>query len=108
MSNIYYDTEKLGLAQVGCLDEANLSYEFNTLLVIEEIQSGKMFWAHSSGCSCPTPFEEYSFASVNDNNLEALNKETLDTFLNVVKNFPATQEERHSLIRKVKYRLNKQ
>ncbi|MES2211643.1 MAG: hypothetical protein V4490_00670 [Pseudomonadota bacterium] len=107
MHNIYYNPESCGLNQVGCLDEADLSYEYNTLIVVEEIQSGKMFWAQDSGCPCPTPFEDYRFVSADDNNLSALNKETLDSFINEVKNFPATLDERQSLIRKVKYRLSK-
>lgn len=108
MHNIYYNTKECGLKQVDCLDQSDLSYEFNTLLVVEETQSGKMYWAQSSGCSCPTPFEEYSFTSVNEHNLNELNKETLNTFLNEVKNFPVSMDERQSMIRKVRYRLNKQ
>jgi hypothetical protein len=108
MNNIYYDTEKCGLNQIGLLDEADLSYEFNTLLVVEVIQSKKLYWATSSGCSCPVPFEEWSYVSDEDNNLNVLNKETLESFIRGVSNFPATLDERQSLISNVKERLNKQ
>jgi hypothetical protein len=101
MHNIYYDTEKCGLTQVDVLDQSDLSYEFNTLLVVEATQSKKLYWATSSGCSCPTPFEEYHFNGDDDNNLEALNKETLDTFIREVENFPVSTDERQSVIRKV-------
>lgn len=108
MKNIYYDTEACGLAQVGCLEESGLSYEYNTFLVVEEIQSKKMYWVTDSGCSCPTPFENYHFTSVEDNDLNVLNKETFEAFIREVKTFPVSTDERQSLIRKVKYRLDKQ
>ena len=107
MYNIYYNTEDCGLTQIDVLDESNLSYEFNTLLIVEATQSKKMYWAASSGCSCPTPFEEYHFRNDNDNDLNPLNIETLESFINEVKNFPASVDERQRVIRKVKYRLKK-
>ncbi len=107
MHNIYYNTKECGLTQVDCLDEANLSYEFNTLLILEATQSGRLYWAHSQGCSCPVPFEEYSFVSDEQNDLNEIRRETLDTFIKVVSEFPVSLDERQSAIRKVKYRLKK-
>jgi hypothetical protein len=107
MHNIYYNPENCGLTIVGSLDEHDLSYEFNTLLVVEATQSGKLYWARSSGCSCPTPFEEYFYVSDKENDLNKLNKETLASFISEVKTFPVPSDERQSLIAKVKYRLNK-
>lgn len=92
---------------VHVLDESDLSYEFNTLIVVEETQSGKLYYATSSGCSCPTPFEEYYFVSDKDNDLNEINRETFDSFVNEVKNFPVSVDERQSCIRKVRYRLKK-
>lgn len=107
MNNVYYNPEECGLKIVGSLDEADLSYEFNTLIVLESNQNGKLYWATSSGCSCPTPFEEYHFRNDDEHNLSVLNEETLDNFLSAVKSFPISPDEKQSLIRKVKYRLNK-
>lgn len=107
MNNIYYDPENCGLKLVGSLDQADLCYEFNTLIVLESNQSGKLYWATSSGCSCPTPFEEYHFRNDDDNDLNALNEQTLDSFISAVKEFPISADEKQNIIRKVKYRLNK-
>ncbi len=107
MSNVYYNPEQCGLKIIDTLDESGLSYEFNTLTIFEAIQNGKIYWAQSSGCSCPTPFEEYHFSDENDHNLNEVNEQTLDSFINTVKTFPASVDERNSAIRKVKYRLKK-
>lgn len=105
--NPYYDTKECGLTLIDTLDQADMSYEFNTMIVVESNQSKKLYFASSCGCSCPTPFEEYHFRNDDDHNLNVLNNETLDQFINVVKNFPVSVDERQSVIRKVKYRLNK-
>ena len=55
---------------VAELDEPYLPYEFNTLRVVRHKPSGRMFWAQSSGCSCPTPFEEF-FIEVEGENIVA-------------------------------------
>lgn len=52
----YYQPEHFKLTFLGSLDEPNMSYEFHILQVwIHE--SGKMYYAEDSGCSCPSPFE---------------------------------------------------
>lgn len=105
MHNIYYDPEKCGLEIVGVLDEDDLSYEFNTLIVLRATESKKLYWAQSSGCSCPTPFEEYSYVSDIEHNLSELNRESLETFVNEVRNFPVSMDERQKLITSVRRRL---
>ena len=61
MSNVYYDPAASGLVSVDSLDESGLCYEFNTLMVVKHKATGRVFYAHDSGCSCPTPFENFSF-----------------------------------------------
>ena len=100
MSNIYYNPEKCGLEIVEVLDQNDLSYEFNTLLIVRATDN-RVYYAHSSGCSCPTPFEEYYYASADDNDLNEVTHETLDDFINVVNNFPVSIDERKDAIRKV-------
>jgi hypothetical protein len=96
--NIYYDPKNCGLEIVGVLDESGLCYEFNTFLCVQEIASGRVFFCRSSGCSCPTPFEEYHFSNGDDNNLDELKLETLEQFINEVNNFPADVDDRRKLI----------
>ena len=56
--NPYYGPEKLGLRALT-LNEPDLSYEYNMLLFVKPNGSNEVYWAHDSGCSCPTPFEDY-------------------------------------------------
>jgi hypothetical protein len=37
------------------------SYEFDIALAVEEVSTGKVWFASDSGCSCPTPFEGHDF-----------------------------------------------
>jgi hypothetical protein len=65
VSNVYYSPEEWGLSVVGELEDPNADYSFNTLCVWVH-ENGTVYWAQSSGCSCPSPFEEYE-------NLDSLN-----------------------------------
>lgn len=56
--NVYYNPDEYGYTLVGVLDEEDLSYEFNMLCVWMD-DSGRLRWAQDSGCSCPSPFEDY-------------------------------------------------
>jgi hypothetical protein len=55
--NPYYDPAACGLDLVAVLDEADMSYEFNTIIFVKDQATGKFYAAHDSGCSCPSPFE---------------------------------------------------
>lgn len=62
--NIYYEMDKLGI-EVLEFNEPDMGYEFNTLLFIRS-PDGRVFVASDSGCSCPTPFEDYEGETLND------------------------------------------
>lgn len=55
--NPYYNPDKLGLELLS-FDEPDMSYEYNTLC-FWKTENGLIFTASDSGCSCPTPFENY-------------------------------------------------
>jgi len=55
--NLYYSPEKLGFTLVASLEDDE-PYQYDTVIVVRQDASGKLFAAHDSGCSCPTPFEE--------------------------------------------------
>ncbi len=55
--NPHYDYEKLELDML-CFDEPDMSYEFN-MLCFWKTKTGEIYSASDSGCSCPTPFEDY-------------------------------------------------
>lgn len=55
--NPYYDPEKLNLELIS-FDEPDMSWEYNTLC-FWKAKNGLVYSASDSGCSCPTPFEDY-------------------------------------------------
>ena len=57
--NAYYHPEALGLTVVAELEFSDENYCFDTRVVWKD-ESGNLFTARDSGCSCPTPFEDYT------------------------------------------------
>lgn len=103
MKNVYYDTKDCGLEQVDVLDEEGLSYEFNTFLIVQDIATGRVFYATDSGCSCPTPFEEYHFNSADDTNLTEITLgDSFTSFQREIEGFRGSQEEIEKAIDSVK------
>lgn len=59
MRNIYYNPEDYGLEIIESLADEDLSYEFDIFLIFRDKKSKKLYYAQDSGCSCPSPFEDY-------------------------------------------------
>jgi hypothetical protein len=57
--NAYNSPEKLGLTILGQLYDPNSYYDFHDLIVWAH-NDGRIFYATDSGCSCPSPFEDYN------------------------------------------------
>ena len=57
-TNVYYNSEKHGLTTVAEVEYSDGCYEFDTRVVWQH-KDGRLFTARDSGCSCPTPFENY-------------------------------------------------
>mgnify|MGYP001574457084 CR=1 FL=1 len=55
--NVYYNPEAFGLKVLRTIEDTLLSYEFSMVVVWEELNTGRLFWARDSGCSCADPFE---------------------------------------------------
>ncbi len=55
--NPYYGPEHFGLEMLSFEDQ-EASYDFDTLC-FWATPDGRIFTASDSGCSCPTPFEDY-------------------------------------------------
>lgn len=51
------------------MDREDLCYEYDTFIVLRHIPSGRLFYANDSGCSCPTPFEDFFFKGPDDTNM---------------------------------------
>lgn len=58
--DVYYQPEKLGLKPVAEIDYSSRSYEFDLRVVWLHELTQKLYTARDSGCSCPSPFEDYT------------------------------------------------
>ncbi len=50
--------EKYNARIVEVHDEPDLGYEYNKVILFADLETGKQWFAHDSGCSCPIPFED--------------------------------------------------
>lgn len=57
----YYQPEKFGLEIVATHDQPRC-YDFDLFVVWKDINDD-LYWAYDSGCSCPSPFENYTAVS---------------------------------------------
>lgn len=86
MANIYYNPDEFGYELVGTLDDDSLSYEFHMIGVWRRLSDGMLFWAEDSGCSCPSPFEDYTDPS---GEWMVPIEKTVGEFRAAVRDFPA-------------------
>lgn len=104
--NPYYYPEELGLKIVGELDEQDMSYEFNMLIVWKD-ENNNLYYAKDSGCSCPTPFEDYVYEKGGEVPMTPITLgPSLQSFETDVKNFADKSGDKNELINKVKELLN--
>lgn len=57
--SIYYDPTTIGLETVGEIEWSEPCYDFELTAVWKD-KDGKLYWASDSGCSCPSPFEDFN------------------------------------------------
>ena len=62
-SNIYYSPEEFGLTPFAEFEYSDGCYQFDTRVVWKDKQ-GVLWTARDSGCSCPTPFEDYHLGNI--------------------------------------------
>lgn len=58
-SNVEYHPEHFLLTVIDVIETGG-AYEFDTSILWQHA-NGTFWYAHDSGCSCPTPFEGYDF-----------------------------------------------
>jgi hypothetical protein len=79
--DVYDSPEKFGLKIIDQLDERDLSYMFNMVVAWKHEESGKVYVARDSGCSCPSPFEDCTsldkLDEITKESFEELRKELL-------------------------------
>jgi hypothetical protein len=57
--NVYYNPHTWQLEPVAQIDYSNGSYCFDYRIVWKHVDTGLLYTARDSGCSCPSPFEGY-------------------------------------------------
>ena len=79
MKNIYYNPEHFGLSVVAEIDYSDGCYQFDYRMVWRHNETGKLYTARDSGCSCPSPFEDYnSIESLGDYSYNYVRNEALE------------------------------
>ena len=58
--DLYYQPEKFGLEVIGVIGDPEASYSFDDLVVWNHAETKRLYWAEDAGCSCPSPFEDYT------------------------------------------------
>ncbi len=58
--NVYYSPATHGLRLLHTIDLSEPDYSFDLLAVFQSVENENDYYlATDSGCSCPTPFEDY-------------------------------------------------
>jgi hypothetical protein len=57
-ANPYSNPEIFGLVTVGSAQWGEADWNFNLTAVWRDPNTGQLYWADDSGCSCPSPFED--------------------------------------------------
>lgn len=57
--DVYYQPEQFDLVKIAEAEWPNLSYEFDIFAVWKH-KDGRLFYGSDSGCSCPSPFENFT------------------------------------------------
>jgi hypothetical protein len=57
--NPYSNPGKCGLEILGVLEDPGANYSFDTVVVWIDLATSDLYAARDSGCSCPSPFEEF-------------------------------------------------
>lgn len=64
--NVYYYPEKSGLSSLGEIEYSDAFYQFDTRVVWLHAATGRLLTARDSGCSCPTPFKDFTLETLED------------------------------------------
>lgn len=102
MPSIYCSPEKFGLVEVDEVDDAG-SWDFNTLVLWKHIKTGKLYYAHDSGCSCPAPFEDYHSLS----DATELTSATWDEFEKLAMSYDLGGDEKIQFVAKARDLIKK-
>lgn len=57
--DVYYQPEAFGLTILGTIERYEPDYSFDFVVVFLH-EDGRIFAGQDSGCSCPSPFEDFT------------------------------------------------
>jgi hypothetical protein len=95
--DVYYSPEKFGLTNVDEIELDNESYQFNIRAVWKHVD-GRLYTARDSGCSCPSPFENYT--SLDDLD-EIRVQQQVDEIKGEVEDSAATRDKKDAFVEKL-------
>lgn len=106
-NNIYYDPEKFGLEIFDQIDDDHASYSFDDFVIWRRLEDGKLFYLTDSGCSCPSPFEDYGVADL----IPVTSLEQLEIAIDEYRGddpeyYRCTADRKQEVLRKVKAHLS--
>ena len=101
-TNPYYSPEEMGLETVADLEMREPDWDFDLVAVWKHTETGRLYWAADSGCSCPTPFEDYTSLD----KLTPLSSENYDELKRYVASCTSSGK-RAAFLRKVRTALKK-
>lgn len=56
--NLYFDPARLGYTILGEIEWGEAYYSYDLTVIWQSSDTGKLYYAEDSGCSCPCPFED--------------------------------------------------
>lgn len=65
MKNPYYDSDQLPV-EMFLVSDLDADYSFDYMIFLRDRNTGIVFFAYDSGCSCPKPFEDYEGTDWNE------------------------------------------
>lgn len=77
--NVYQYPENHRLKIISVF-EREPQWDFNMHVIFKHEDTNKVYYAHDSGCSCPTPFEDFS--GIDD--MEEITKEGFESFSSMI------------------------
>ena len=87
-ADVYFQPEKFGLKIIGHIEDPEAYYSFDDLVVWQH-EDGRLFYAQDSGCSCPSPFEDFTSLE----SLTLITNETWESFQKAVLEHASWRED---------------
>ena len=100
--NIYDDADKFGLELFEEINDDHADYTFDDFVIWKRLTDGALLYGTDSGCSCPSPFEEQTAASLTKiTSIEQLEL-AIEEYRKNYNEYKCTIERKQEVVNKVK------